>query len=417
MKQKNLFTLMIILFFGIVLYSCDKEDSEELISSEDVSFGLSLKEISGRVDSDLIPAKARVTIQGPDGQIEFREGLILELFVFGEGYVSESVALVPNSYQLTLFQILDEDDKIIYASPLEGSTKAPLVAAPLPLAFEVIAGEAMTIVPEVLLVAEDDSPIDFGYVDFSFNVINNFSIDLNLLSDWDSSYLDATWTFTGFAEDSTLIDQVDVSYTKGVLEHVILSSDVKFYQVEISKKNYHSVNHYFQTDYLKNLKVLSISLSPSDLFQQFLITAESFGLNALSLYVPLDGCLAYGRIDAAGVASMDSDGFHYLYLDRMVLDLNEEPNEMLDLDVLEIYSEPNLVYLSGYNASNAPNQCDEWPDMELAFDMFLMADFVEDFVFINVVWDTLTSRWQVSSSSMKDPNPWGKASSILSTRN
>ncbi|MEO1255686.1 MAG: hypothetical protein AAFY41_12515, partial [Bacteroidota bacterium] len=206
MKSNYSTTIIFMLSLGLGLISCSKDDNVDPLPPQEVSFGfVAPNENSGRIASELIPDKVRVTIKDMDEEILIQEGLILELFSFGDSYVSESLTLVTQNYQLTLFQVLDENDHIIYAAPLEGSDKASLVSDPLPLLFEVEEEGTTTVTPEVLLVAEEDDPTDFGYIKFDFEIVNSFSLDLLVLSDWDSSFLEADWIFTSFTQDSSVI--------------------------------------------------------------------------------------------------------------------------------------------------------------------------------------------------------------------
>ncbi len=390
--RNNVKSWIILLLVVLVSVSCSKEASQDVIPlSQNVSFGFNIDENAGRIDADENPVSVRITIEGLDGEI-FHEGLLLDLFAFGNSYVSESVKLIPNKYQLTEFQILNESDQIIYASPIKGSAKAPLVDEPLPIMFEVIQGESTKLSPEVLPVEEDDSPSDFGYLVFGFEVVDNFILNLDLLSDWDSSHVAASWTFTSFREDSTEIEEVEILYQEGSVENVRLSKDAHFYRVEVSQTNYHTVVHYFETSYLENLEILPFSISPSDLFEKFTASAPSFGLNNLAFYVPRNGCLAYGRVDVAGLASMDTEGGYYLFLNRSILDLDQAEN--LLINIVEAFG-PNLVYTSGYNASEAPDECSQLPNSTLEIRLEVLADIAEDFAFITAVWNSTNEQWQV----------------------
>ena len=95
------------------------------------------------------------------------------LFKMGEGFISEPVALEVGEYRLTEFLVLDDQEQVIFATPIEGSEKAYLVDDPLPIEFSVSKDVVTTVTPEVL-DTEEAVPADFGYGGFSFEVVETF---------------------------------------------------------------------------------------------------------------------------------------------------------------------------------------------------------------------------------------------------
>ena len=67
--------------------------------------------------------------------------------------------------------ILDEEDQIIYATPMEGSELAGLVNDPLPIEFIVSENESTLVTPQVLAVESTDTPESFGFASFGFEVV------------------------------------------------------------------------------------------------------------------------------------------------------------------------------------------------------------------------------------------------------
>jgi hypothetical protein len=69
--------------------------------------------------------------------------------------------------------VLDQNDSIVYLSPMQNSPKAYLVTNPLPLEFSISKDITNKIVPEVLST-KDSKPEDFGYTTFAFDVVETF---------------------------------------------------------------------------------------------------------------------------------------------------------------------------------------------------------------------------------------------------
>jgi hypothetical protein len=93
---------------------------------------------------------------------------------FGGGYVTEPVALVPGSYRITEFMLVN-DSSVLYATPLAGSPLAKAVNHALPYTFGVQANKVSNIDMQVLSVAEY-TPEQFGYASFHATIVNPLPI-------------------------------------------------------------------------------------------------------------------------------------------------------------------------------------------------------------------------------------------------
>ncbi|MEO1255773.1 MAG: hypothetical protein AAFY41_12960, partial [Bacteroidota bacterium] len=311
-KTSGILYWMVLLLVVLIYVSCSKDDNnEEVALPQEVSFGFDLSLEAGRINSDLAPAKVRVTIKNlpvkvlnryPDGEILIQEGLLLELFAFGNGYVSESVILAPSSYQLTLFQILDENDQVIYVSPMEGSEKAPLVDNPLPILFEVASGETTRVNPEVIPVAKDDDPGSFGYAEFGFKVIETFNLDFAVLSDWDSSLLASTIHIVERDEAYNILNAYETTFSAEGLENISLKKEVPVYEIIVEHPEYHSNSYVTNTSLLQDSRSdLLLYMSRRDETRQFYLSVYPYSYQSyIVAYLPTDPCIQYMRIDFAG---------------------------------------------------------------------------------------------------------------------
>ena len=93
---------------------------------------------------------------------------------------------------------------------LEGSEFAELVQNPLPIEFSVTEDEATTVSPEVLVVGENDTPEDFGYVAFGFQIVDTqyFYITLNDISTQPATLL--TGKISIFIESIDYLEEKDL---------------------------------------------------------------------------------------------------------------------------------------------------------------------------------------------------------------
>jgi hypothetical protein len=90
---------------------------------------------------------------------------------FGSGYVSQDLELAAGNYDLTEFYVQDQEKKLIYSTPREGSGLAKFVNDPLDIAFSVDKDASTIVYPQVLAVDDATNPGDFGYSSFAFDVV------------------------------------------------------------------------------------------------------------------------------------------------------------------------------------------------------------------------------------------------------
>ena len=95
---------------------------------------------------------------------------MIPLYNFGSGFISQKIELEAGYYMITKFMVINPEGIVILAAPVEGSPKCYLVNKCLPLGFAVSAGETTRVFPEVLPVL-DESPEEFGYAAFGFQIV------------------------------------------------------------------------------------------------------------------------------------------------------------------------------------------------------------------------------------------------------
>lgn len=173
MKNK---ALLILSFVFVIAVSCDENEPTSSRKNANVQFGFTLMGDSsgGRVQT--AAKSVLVTIEDDNGEIIFEKKKLV-LYEFGGDYISEVISLAIGDYQLTEFFVLNDNDEIIYATPLEGAPLAYLVQDPLPLPFTILREQTLKLVAEVIAI-EDGTADDFGYSTFSFDVVKTFTFSV-----------------------------------------------------------------------------------------------------------------------------------------------------------------------------------------------------------------------------------------------
>lgn len=152
----------------VLLSGCDHDSSQDLKKGF-VQLSFSMNE-GGRTKDAPEPAFVLLSIVDSKANL-IEENKKLPLYRFGSGYVSESLQLVKGHYKLTKFMVLDAANNVIYATPVEGSPNAGLVNDPLPIDFIITENGSTLVTPQVLEVTEENTPENFGYVNFGFDVV------------------------------------------------------------------------------------------------------------------------------------------------------------------------------------------------------------------------------------------------------
>jgi hypothetical protein len=168
--MRKVITSLLSLFFLLVFsFSCRNEESPSPAQGK-ATFSLSQKaRDNGRASETTTPAFVLLSIKDSKGKSQ--ENIKLPLFSFGQSYLSEDLQLQTGIYQLTQFVVLNAANKVMYATPMEGSDLAKHVTDPLPIDFVVTENRNTQVVPQVLAVLQNDEPSIFGYASFGFEVV------------------------------------------------------------------------------------------------------------------------------------------------------------------------------------------------------------------------------------------------------
>jgi uncharacterized protein (TIGR02145 family) len=139
---------------------------------------------------------------------------------------------------VTKFLVLDANNVVIYATPLEGSVLAPMVDDPLPINFAVSKDLVTKVVPQVL--ATESIPVkDFGYVAFDFDVMASplyFRTCVQIYNAATANWMltTADITITGTPGDVALYNNPIAAIT----DIVRVSDGYTSYKISVSKTGY-----------------------------------------------------------------------------------------------------------------------------------------------------------------------------------
>lgn len=110
-----------------------------------------------------------VSIKDSSGTLVYNSERV-PLYSFDGNYLSHPLSLLPGSYALTRFLVINNSGNTLYATPVEGSELAYLVRDPLDIDFGISRDAVTTVRPEVLST-ERRTPQAFGYASFGFEVV------------------------------------------------------------------------------------------------------------------------------------------------------------------------------------------------------------------------------------------------------
>lgn len=234
----------------VIAISCDENETISLPKKSDVQFSFPL--IDGSSSGGRLQATAKsilVTFEDDAGNILFDKRK-LALYQFGNTYLSEVISLEIGDYQLTEFLVLDANDEIVYATPLEGAPLAYLVQNPLPLPFTILKEQTLKIISQVIAI-EDYNAGDFGYNTFSFDVVKTFTFSTAAFV-----YQNSTENFELTSADIQISSNStsEVLYSGELLpetNYIRIKDGHPSYTVTVSKAGYETFIQTFTTDELK----------------------------------------------------------------------------------------------------------------------------------------------------------------------
>ncbi len=288
MKRLVIFQILIVLLIG-----CKDEQPGVIPVDGSINFNLG-SSLTGRTENPSFVSYRLVHENG--------NNLIgkLDLFTFGDSYVSEALVLTSGSYQLEDYFILNEEEEVMYACPKEGSELAYLVDTPLPISLEINIGDTTTVTPEVLTV-DGHLPEDFGYTVFSFEPVGIKELLIQttvaIKEFYDEVYVPFDYQLTISASNDLSTGDAGWSHTfemNGLEygEEVLVRKGYEYYSLTVKKENHRSHSIYLMDTELYGIDRLTFELIPNE-SNDFLF----FDRDGIQIILPRDPCMKYARVD------------------------------------------------------------------------------------------------------------------------
>lgn len=228
-----------------ILLSCENENPTTDNGKIEFSFSEKNQNSGGRTNGSA--TSIVITIKDSKGKLVYEKKKIA-LFQFSGEFLSEPVDLKPGNYALTEFLVLDENNAVIFATPLEGSDLAHLVDDPLPIGFSIAKEQTIKISPQVVSTA-NITPSEFGYATFTFDIVNTFSFHIAVFA-----YNEVSKNFELTSSSITLSSTGAAAFAKDLPANtstIILKDIVENYTLTVSKSNYAMYSKTFSVAELK----------------------------------------------------------------------------------------------------------------------------------------------------------------------
>jgi len=182
----------------------------------------------------------------------------LNLLQFQDYYVSEPLELEEGNFKLTFYAAVDEDDNILFATPMEGTPAAALVEDPLPIFFTVSGNQTNLVAPQIAST-NNTTPEQFGYVAFQLNIVEpptppSYSLTINFpLGNMPNAFPHREILITN--GDTTIMDTLAINGGNASITFNNLSTGNYTYSIKVnepglSDENFCSVGMPFITNRL-----------------------------------------------------------------------------------------------------------------------------------------------------------------------
>ena len=270
MKKLILISLLSI-FFAELWYSCEK--SNEYAALCEITFSIfdtnnqskSLKS----ADLDLVE-KIVITILKEDNSITAYASTELEVYKLEDYFLSQKIALVEGAYKITEFFLIDSENNVIFAIPVEGSDQAVNVSKPLPIHFSVVKDNSTSIEVEVLST-DDLLPTDFGLNWFNMKEPPIFSFLVSVSELGSNNLLGGTFTLTSGV----------YSYTKTLqpvgANIITVLDNLEIYEIKITNTDYEDYQHDFTNEELKQYDTIPLIIEQTKVNNAGLIFWNKLG--------------------------------------------------------------------------------------------------------------------------------------------
>ncbi len=300
-------SLLFLALVVLLISSCKKEKTDPNAQGQ-AEFTVSLSQLKSTLTDPIASnlAFVVVSIEDEKGNV-VKNSEKIELYNMQGNYISKPLGLVVGNYKLTCFLVLDRDNNVVYASPVNGSAKAYLVQKPLPVSFTVTSNDVVKVTPEVLKTV-DRKPEDFGYSTFGFDVAQSFDFLLGVfVYDNTAQNFGLTTAQLKVTTDGTVVYEsaLNAYYSKetapdilAITDKITLPERYSTYTIQVSKAGYKTYSKTFSKEDLRKY-FLSVDNGP------LVVVLEESGLNdGLVVYLKFNG-------DSKDYSGNNNDGTYY----------------------------------------------------------------------------------------------------------
>ncbi len=256
MKKVIYIILFTSLSLSLLFNSCTKDNNNLNTTKGQVKFSFTsnvqLLEKKLNLDSTVSNslAAAVVTIEDASGNI-VQNAVTIPLENLNGNYISNPISLATGNYQLTEFLLVNQNNQVIYASPLKSSPLAYLSSNPLPIYFDIQTNIVTNIIPDVIS-SINYTPQDFGYATFGFKVDSTFNFlvgafiynqtakNYQLTTATISVYSDSTFVYSGqlgVAGKDSVANSLAYD-SLGITTPITLPAKYNSFTINISKANF-----------------------------------------------------------------------------------------------------------------------------------------------------------------------------------
>ena len=256
--MKSILKSLISLSLLLGLFACSSLPTEEDSSNSVKSSVKFTMQSIGATNSNILfsstesetPSKVAISYK-KSGEGEAETSTTIELTAFGNSYITDDVlSLYEGNYELTKFDVLNDEGATIYSTPKAGSEKAKdlNITTALAYGFEVKEGKISKVNMQVVAVTDTTDPADFGHAAFTLDLVdyNRFYIEVLVLDD------SIGWVYTTAQvevknAEETIIKTASID---GKMNKILIANSDS-YKITISKDGYASQELSFSKDDLE----------------------------------------------------------------------------------------------------------------------------------------------------------------------
>ncbi len=239
----NLMMVGLILTASIFFVACEKDNEAPSVGKGQIALSFDLKDITTdqnlkstglKSQTSVEPAAIVTTITDASGTKVY-DNEKMELFKFGDDYVTQALTLDPGTYTVTEYYVVDGSNNVIYITPKDGAPKASWVDNPLPIDFSIVKDEVTKLAPEVIST-ENSTPEDFGYATFRLNLVDSFDFLIAVFA-----YSDTVKSYDLVSAQVTVSSNETVLTTKSIpaiTDTLSVPGNVDPFIIQVEKEGY-----------------------------------------------------------------------------------------------------------------------------------------------------------------------------------